>query len=318
VNFSDTTLRIGTRGSLLARKQCQAVAEQLVGAHPSLAIELVVIKTTGDRVTDRPLADLGGKGLFTKEIEQALTDGQIDAAVHSLKDLPVTMPLIDESQLLLAAVPVREDARDVLLLGDGALREMPTEAVVGTSSLRRQVQVAERWPGATFKPLRGNIDTRIEKLRSGAFDAIILAMAGLVRAGLFDPACMRPIAADIITPAAGQGALAVQCRKNDLRTVELLSALNDPVTAMCVAAEREVVRLLDGDCDSPIGVLATVDPSGQLGMRAAVGGRGGKLPVLHADATGITTDWQAVAAQLAQRLEAQGVRDHLHGSGGVT
>jgi hydroxymethylbilane synthase len=305
-----TSLRLGTRGSLLAQTQSRLVAEELMRARPGVVVEIVVIKTTGDRVTDRSLSELGGKGLFTKEIEQALLDEQIDFAVHSFKDVPVTMPLVAQDRLTIASVPKREDPRDVIVLRDPTRDAIAKQGVIGTSSLRRQCQVLALSPAVVIKPLRGNIDTRVKKLREGEFDAIILALAGLKRASLFDRSFMTPLEPRDMLPAPGQGALALQCRADDASTREALSALNDPTTENCVAAERELVRLLDGDCHSPIAALAEVR-NGRFWLRAAVGARGGHAPVLWAEAT---ADLPAGAAcAVAQSLERQGVRRHLHG-----
>src|SRR3954454_7387861 len=247
-------LRLGTRGSLLARSQSQMIADELMRMHAGLRVELVIIKTSGDQVQDKPLADIGGKGLFTKELEQALLDGDIDFAVHSYKDVPVTMPLVDQSDLIVAAVPVREDWRDCSVMRKPSNGTLPHRAKVGTSSLRRKVQILEASPDAQILPVRGNIDTRIRKLRAGEYDVVILAMAGLKRAGLFDPTFMKPV--DLL-PAAGQGALALQCRRSDDATRALLAALNDSFTQQAVDAERAIVQALDGDCHSPIAALAT-------------------------------------------------------------
>jgi hydroxymethylbilane synthase len=317
-------LRLGTRGSLLARRQSQQFAEQLVNLHPSLTVDLVTIKTTGDRVTDRPLAEMGGKGVFTKEIEQALIDGQIDFAVHSYKDMPVTMPLIDTSRLTIAAVPKREDARDVLVMRDPTKGALRLNGVIGTSSLRRQCQVMALSSHVVIKPLRGNIDTRLRKLKEGEFDAIILAMAGLKRAGLFDRSYMLPLEPRDLLPAPGQGALAIQCRADDVRTRELLAGLDDPATRTCVDVEREVVHRLDGDCHSPIAAWASIDragnpvgnPAGPLSLKTAVGAREGKPPVLWAEATVALANAMSASDIVAQILEKQGVREHLHGKAG--
>ncbi len=306
-------LRLATRGSTLARKQTAWVADRLRELHPSIAIDIITLQTTGDRVTDKPLADIGGKGLFTKEIEQAVIDGHADIAVHSFKDLPVTMPLVDESKLVIAATPIREDARDVLLLRDPSRKKLIPGAVVGTSSLRRTCQLLAMYPDVRIEPLRGNIDTRIGKLKGGQYDAIVLAMAGLKRAGLFDGSFMVPMDIDEMLPAACQGALAVQCRVEDLRTIELLASLNHPPTELCVKAEREVVRLLHGDCHSPIAAWAEHDGQGRLSLRVAVGGFGGKPPVLHARASSNHDDWDGIAGSAVQQLQQQGVNDHLHG-----
>lgn len=315
MNPPTITLRLGTRGSLLARKQSALVAEQLVNAHPSLTVDLIVIKTTGDRVTDRPLADIGGKGLFTKEIEQALIDGAIDLAVHSYKDLPVTMPLVDESKLVIAATPVREDPRDVLIARDASRGiNLSAKSIVGSSSLRRQAQVLAFAPGVTIKPVRGNVDTRLRKLRDGEYDFLILAMAGLKRAGLLDRSYMSVLEPRDMLPAPGQGALAVQCRRDDAATIALLASLNHATTAACVEAERHVVRVLNGDCYSPIAALASVSGETMV-LRVAIGARGGHPPVLWAEASGPVASPIDVAERVTQLLAKQGVHEHLYGAG---
>jgi hydroxymethylbilane synthase len=313
VKDSANTLRLGTRGSLLARKQSEWVAERLVEVHPSVVVDVVVIKTTGDRITDRPLTEIGGKGLFTKEIEQALIDRQIDFAVHSYKDLPVTMPLVDMSALTIVATPVREDPRDVLIVRDPSRGiVVPHNGVVGTSSLRRRAQLLSFATTATIKPLRGNIDTRLRKVRDGEYDAIILAMAGLKRAGLFERSYMSAIDVNDMLPAPAQGALAIQCRRDDRSTIGLLTPLNDLATAACVDAEREVVRLLNGDCHSPIAALGII--SGEtMTLRVAVGAYDGMPPVLWAEASGNAADRMAIAASVTQSLAKQGVQQHLQG-----
>jgi len=307
-------LRLATRGSTLARKQSAWVAERLRELHPSIAIETIIIQTTGDRVTDRPLADIGGKGLFTKEIEQAIIDGEADFAVHSFKDLPVTMPLVDESKLVIAATPLREDPRDVILFSDPSRHALWSGATVGTSSTRRACQVLAVSSGVRIEPLRGNIDTRITKLQSGQYDAILLAMAGLKRAGLFDPTFMTLLDPHTMLPAAGQGALAVQCRVDDARAIEILATLNHQPTEICVRAEREVVRLLRGDCHSPIAALAVQDEPDRLFLRVAVGATGGKPPLLHAESDAKGDDWRGIAGAVVQQLQFQGVNEHLHGN----
>lgn len=275
------TLRLGTRGSLLARTQSQIVATDLEALNPGLQVELKIFKTSGDQITDRPLHDIGGKGLFTKELEQALLAGEIDFAVHSFKDVPVTMPLVDQSELIIAATPGREDPRDVLIsLQFQDVRGLPTGAKVGTGSLRRRSQLLEAKPDLIIEPVRGNIDTRLRKLYAGQFDAIVLAMAGVKRTRLFDGSIMFPLAPDVLLPAPGQGALALQCRLDDARTRELLGVLNDLATAACVEAERGVVAALGGDCHSPIAALATVEDE-SLSLSVAVGARDGRPPVLR-------------------------------------
>ncbi|HEY0007174.1 MAG TPA: hydroxymethylbilane synthase [Tepidisphaeraceae bacterium] len=250
-------LRLGTRGSLLAVAQSRQVAEMLELAHAGLKVELITIKTTGDRIQDRPLADIGGKGLFTKEIELALLAGEIDFAVHSFKDVPVTMPLVDPSKLMIACVPRRADPFDVLATRDGRdLLALPEGAKVGTASPRRAAQLLDRRADLRIEPIRGNIDTRLRKMRDGEYDAVLLAKAGLVRAGLFDAATMITLTLDQMVPAAGQGALALQTRDDDAEAVRFLIALHHPPTADAVTLEREVVRLLEGDCHSPIAAYA--------------------------------------------------------------
>jgi hydroxymethylbilane synthase len=212
----DQKLRLGSRASLLALAQSNLIAAELMRLHPDLQIELIPIKTTGDRITDRPLREAGGKGLFTKELEQALLRNEIDFAVHSFKDVPITMPLVDQADLITAAVPQREDPRDVLIsLSARSIQALAPGARVGTGSLRRRCQLLRARPDLTIEPIRGNIDTRLQKLRRGEFDAIVLALAGLRRSGLFDPSTMFPIDPDDLLPAPGQGALSLQCRRND-------------------------------------------------------------------------------------------------------
>ncbi|MBA3273343.1 MAG: hydroxymethylbilane synthase [Chthoniobacterales bacterium] len=304
------TLRLGTRGSFLARAQSQLIANDLRKRHPGLTIELVIVNTTGDRVQDRPLTEIGGKGLFVKELELALIDGRVDFAVHSYKDVPVTMPLVDESNLIIAAVPEREDAGDAVVLFAPSKGAMPHKARVGTASLRRKCQILAAAPDVTILPLRGNIDTRIKKLCEGEYDVIVLAMAGLKRAGLFDPSFMRPAG---LVPAAGQGALAIQCRKDDRSTFDLLHVLNDQTTAACVKAERRIVELLEGDCHSPIAAWAR-DLGGRLDLTVVVGGRDGVPPVIEASASAPPGDWDAAVLQVMTRLLADGARARLQGN----
>ena len=307
-----TVLRLGTRGSLLARTQSQIIANAVEKAHPAVHVELVTIRTSGDRITDRPLHDVGGKGLFTKEIEQALLSGEIDFAVHSYKDVPVTMPLVDGSDLVIAAVPPREDVRDVLVTeGAAALDALAQGARVGTGSLRRRCQLLDRRPDLQVEMVRGNIDSRVRKLREGQFDAIVLAAAGLNRAGLFDHACMSMLDVEVLLPAPGQGALAVQCRRDDEGTGNLLSALNDADAADCVAAERALVAELEGDCHSPIAALATVG-EGQLRLDAAVGARDGDPPVLRHSVRGPRGDVETLVAAMMDSPFGAEARRLLH------
>lgn len=313
MSSADSVLRLGTRGSLLARAQSGMVARDLERLHPGLRVETTIIKTSGDVIADRPLHEFGGKGLFTKEIEQALLDGRIDFAVHSFKDVPVTMPLVEQAELVIAAVPAREDPRDLLVSGKAkSLRELPGGAKVGTGSLRRRCQILHLRPDLHIEPIRGNIDTRVRKLREGEYDAVVLATAGAKRGGIFDEAIMHPIDSSDLLPASGQGALALQCRKSDSRTRGLLDAMNDPTTYACVEAERELVRLLEGDCHSPIAALAEVEQAG-LTLRAVVGGHGGEPPVVMAAARGELTQPTALAQDVFERLQRQNVRALLRG-----
>jgi len=209
---TSTTLRLGTRGSTLALAQSNLIIDSLKRLHPTLRIDITTFKTSGDQIADRPLHELGGKGLFVRELEQALLDRKVDFVVHSFKDVPVTMPLVEQTNLIIAAVPPREDVRDVLISTRGtSIKELPPNAKIGTGSLRRRCQLLALRPDLKIENIRGNIDTRIRKLQSGDFDAIILALAGLKRANLFDATFMHPIPLDDFLPDAGQGALAIQC-----------------------------------------------------------------------------------------------------------
>jgi hydroxymethylbilane synthase len=304
---------MGTRGSLLARVQSQQVADALERLHPGLRIEVHIVKTSGDQITDRPLHEFGGKGLFTKELERALLDEQIDFAVHSFKDVPVTMPLVAQEDLVVAAIPKREDPRDVLVSPDAAgLDNLPRGAKVGTGSLRRRCQLLAIRPDLQIEGIRGNIDTRLRKLRAGDYAAVVLAVAGLKRAALYDSTIMQPLEANRFVPSAGQGALCLQCRRADDRTRSMLGAMHDPTTAACVRAERELVLLLEGDCHSPIAAFASIIGT-ELELRAAVGRRGGQPPVLYAQGRGSADTPEVVAQQVFKSLLDQGVRSHLHG-----
>ena len=263
---------------------------------------MVTISTVGDRITDRPLAEAGGKGLFTKELELALLAGEIDLAVHSMKDVPVTMPLVDQADLIIAAVPMREDARDVLVSRRGrSLAELPAGGTVATGSLRRKCQILQARPDLKILPLRGNIDTRLRKLESGESDAIVLALAGIKRIGRFDPSFMFPIETGELLPAAAQGALALQCRRGDAAVQAIVAVLHDETTARCVAAERLVVMKLEGDCHSPIAALATIDGA-QLSLTAALGKSGGEPPVGRFSGSGSIDAWEQTVAAVCRKL----------------
>jgi hydroxymethylbilane synthase len=319
MSFSDSILlRLGTRGSALARAQSHGVAEELMRLVPGVRVEMVLIRTSGDKFQERSLVDEGGKGLFVKELEEALLEKRIDFAVHSYKDVPVTMPVVDQEDLVIAAVPVREDARDVVVMREPKRGATPGGAIVGTSSLRRRCQILEMIPDARIELLRGNIDTRIGKLREGQYDIILLAAAGLKRAGLFDPSFMRFLDAGKFVPAPGQGALAIQCRRGDERTREILSVLNHAATARCVEVERELVLRLKGDCHSPIGALAELSGLPEqpiLTLTAAVGSRDGGLPVTRASASGEDSAASEITSKVYASLEIQGAVKRLHGAG---
>ena len=256
---SDGPLRLGTRGSRLALAQADEVRRRLIDAHPALAeagaVETVVIKTSGDRILDRPLADAGGKGLFTKEIEEALGDGRIDIAVHSMKDMETRLA----PGLVVGAVLPREDPRDVLLAPRAqSLAELPSGALVGTASLRRRAQILHRRPDLEVTSLRGNVQTRLRKLEDGQVDATILALAGLRRLGLggHEATAIDP---EEMLPAVAQGAIGIECRADDERILALLAALDHGETRRRVTAERALLAALDGSCRTPIAGLATLE-----------------------------------------------------------
>jgi len=304
-------LRLGTRGSLLARMQSQAVADELMSRLPGLRVELVLVKTTGDQVTDKPLHHIGGKGLFTKELELALLAGHVDFAVHSMKDVPVTMPLVDQGNLVIAAVPQREDPRDLFLSRiSRSLDGLPHSAKIATGSLRRGCQILARRSDLRVEPVRGNVDTRIRKLADKEFDAVVLATAGVKRCGLFDGSYMTPIDTDQLLPAAGQGALALQCRADDAKTLALLRVMNEADDFDCVAAERAVVLALHGDCHSPIAALAQASGT-QIMLEAAVGASGGKPPVIRAKAAVPRAEFMSAVRLVVDELLAKGAAELL-------
>jgi hydroxymethylbilane synthase len=252
-------LTYATRRSALALAQCRAFVARLAAAHPELELVEEQVVTTGDKIQDRPLSEVGGKGLFVKEIEEALVERRADLAVHSIKDVPGVLP----PGLFIACIPVREDARDVLVSPrHGGLAGLPQGAKVGTSSLRRAVSLRAARADLTIVPLRGNVDTRLRKVDEGECDAIVLARAGLVRLGL-EHRATEILSPEISLPAVGQGALGIECREDDQATRALLAGLHHEETSRCVAAERGVMVSLEGDCKTPLGaygerrVLAT-------------------------------------------------------------
>ncbi|MGA7260841.1 MAG: hydroxymethylbilane synthase [Stellaceae bacterium] len=252
-------LRIGTRGSPMALRQTALVADSLTSAHPELAakggIEIVTIRTTGDRVQDRLLAEIGGKGLFAKEIEEALLAQRIDLAVHSLKDLETWLP----DGLAIACVLPRDDPRDALLSTQPtSLASLPTGARVGTASLRRQAQLLQRRPDLAVVAIRGNVNTRMRKLDAGEVDALVLAQCGLKRLGEAGRA-VEILSREVMMPAVGQGALAIECRAADEMVHRLVEPLHDAISAACVGAERAMLAALDGSCRTPIAGFAEID-----------------------------------------------------------
>lgn len=250
-----TTVTVGTRRSKLAMTQTNHVIAALQASYPTVTFEVKVIVTKGDVQLDQALAKIGGKGLFIKEIESALINGEIDIAVHSMKDMPAELP----TGLMIGAIPKREDARDVLISSTGAsLEQLPSKAVIGTSSLRRQAQLLVVRPDLQIKLLRGNVDTRLQKCRDGEYDAIILAAAGLKRLGLYNETEMWPLPTNLCLPAVGQGALAIECRCEDGFVREMLACIHEVDTAKTVLAERAFLNEMEGSCHMPIGGYATL------------------------------------------------------------
>ncbi len=307
IDFSQRPLRIGTRGSPLALAQVRLAIRRLHEARPGLREpEIVVIKTTGDRVQDRPLAEIGGKGLFAKEIETALLDGAIDCAVHSLKDLETRLP----AGLVVAAVLERADPRDALIApGIKSLADLPQGARVATGSIRRAAQLRALRPDLEMAPLRGNVETRIGKIRGGEAAATLLAMAGLARLGVAVPEAV-PLDPDLLLPAPGQGLIALQCREDDGAVRALLAAAADPGAMAAMQAERALLAGLDGSCRTPIGGLAECDASGMLRLRALLARHDGTL-VLRNERRGRAADAAALGADAAAELRARAPADLL-------
>lgn len=295
-------LRLGTRGSALARWQTDHVAALLRAAWPDLTAEVEILHTQGDRILDKPLPMIGGKGLFTAELEAALHSGAIDLAVHSLKDLPTEMP----AGIVLGAIPERADVRDaVISRGGRPLAELPAGAVVGTSSRRRAAQLLHRYPHLTLADIRGNVDTRIRKALDpdGPYDAILLAMAGVTRLE-HSAVITEALPLEIMLPAPGQGALAVQCRA-DARILELLAPLDDHAARAAVTAERAFLNGLGGGCSVPVAAHAALTADGRLHLRGRVAAVDGSI-VVDVAATGAVTDAETLGASLATEAIAQG------------
>jgi hydroxymethylbilane synthase len=300
------TLRIATRQSPLALWQAEHVAAALGRVHPGLVVEIVGMTTRGDRILDAPLAKVGGKGLFVKELEQGMLEGTADIAVHSMKDVPVDFP----PGLRLAVILEREDPRDAFVSErfDG-LADLPKGARVGTSSLRRQCQILERRPDLRIEPLRGNVNTRLARLDAGDYDAIILAAAGLKRLG-FAARIRRLLEPGESLPAIGQGAIGIECRIDDARTNALIAPLHHTDTAERVLAERALNHRLQGGCQVPIAGYATLDGD-RLDLSGLVGDPDGSR-ILRARAEGRRGEAEALGTAVADALLAQGAGAILH------
>ncbi|HEV8109177.1 MAG TPA: hydroxymethylbilane synthase [Burkholderiales bacterium] len=298
---------IATRRSRLALWQAEHVKQRLEALHAGLGVELLPLSTRGDEILDRRLDQAGGKGLFVKELENALAERRADLAVHSMKDVPAELP----PGFVLAAVMAREDPRDAFVSNNYEnIAQMKAGSVVGTSSLRRAAQIAQRHPHLQMKLLRGNVETRLAKLDRGEHDAIILAVAGLVRLGLAARIRSR-LDVDDSVPAPGQGALGIECLDGRSEVVSLLEPLNDPATARCVQAERGVSRALGGSCAVPLGAYAEVTGSG-LRLRALVASLDGQR-IARADCRG--ADPAAVAADAVAELRRHGAAEILSALG---
>lgn len=298
-------LRIGTRGSALALAQAHETCARLMAAHglPEAAFEIVVIKTTGDRVLDRALSEIGGKGLFTKEIEEALLAREIHLAVHSMKDMPTALP----DGLVLATYLPREDVRDAFVShAHEALAALPSGTVVGTSSLRRRAQLLHRRPDLTVVEFRGNVQTRLAKLEQGVAAATFLACAGLRRLGLSD-IIRAPIEPEDMLPAVAQGAIGIETRADDAATLALLAPLACADTHARLAAERALLAGLDGSCRTPIGGLATLEGAG-LRLRAEIIRPDGSERIAT-ERTGLVSDGAAMGADAAAELRRRGGPD---------
>ena len=303
--MAPSLIRIGTRGSPLALAQATMVRAALARAHGVAedAIEITVIRTTGDTIQDRPLSDVGGKGLFTKEIEQALIDGTVDLAVHSAKDMVTVLP----AGLVLAACLPREDARDVLVSRAAkSIAELPQGATVGTASLRRQAQLKMLRPDLAVVPLRGNVETRLKKIAEGVADATILALAGLKRLGL-ERAAAAVLEPDAFLPAVGQGAIGLETRADDDKTRQLIAPINDPATLTAVTAERAFLAVLDGSCKTPIAGHARI-AGAALSFRGLIAKPDGSKSFVAAR-EGAVIDAVAIGADAGRELKARGGAD---------
>lgn len=298
-------LTIATRESPLALRQTEHVRDLLRATHPELRIDFLGITTQADKRLDVTLDKIGGKGLFVKELEEALYDGRADMAVHSMKDVPMILP----PNLCIPSILKREDPRDVLVSNTfSSLLEIPSGKVIGTSSLRRAAQIAKLRPDLTIKSLRGNIHTRLKKLDTGEYDAIILAAAGLIRMG-FQSVIKAYLSEEDCLPAAGQGALGVECRADDDAVLSLLKPINDDLTQACVEGERAVCRKLEGGCMVPVAAFARKEGH-DLWLRAMVANKNGKK-IVYAEANGSVGTSVSMGTHVANLLLAQGAGEIL-------
>ena len=303
--MAEKIIRIATRQSPLALWQAEHVAELLVRTFPGVRTELVKMMTRGDKILDAPLAKVGGKGLFVKELEQGMLEGLADIAVHSMKDVPVDFP----EGLHLAAILAREDPTDAFVSNRySGLNELPANARIGTSSLRRECQLKEKFPDAEVVPLRGNVNTRLAKLDAGDYDAIILASAGLKRLGMADR-ITQSLDTGVSLPAIGQGAIGIECRIDDLEINEILSTLHDAETGLCVSAERAMNARLNGGCQVPIAGFAQLQ-GGQIFMRGLVGNPDGSV-LYRSERSGGLDQGEVIGRQIAEDLLAQGADEIL-------
>ena len=290
---------IATRESKLALWQAHFIRERLLEKHPSLQVELLGMTTKGDRWLSSPLSEVGGKGLFIKELEEAMLSSRADIAVHSMKDVPAHLP----SAFVLPLIGYRADVRDALVCADGdkLVADLPQGAIVGSASLRRQAMLLALRPDLRMRPVRGNVGTRLSKLDSGEYDALVLAAAGLDRLGLEHRIAQR-LPVEMLLPAAGQGALGVECRADDVDLIDLLSALNESEVSQCVLAERAVSAGLGADCSAPLGAYAVNVPEG-IYLQAVFCSADGKI-LLRSEATG--TDPVVIGHRVSEDLRQQG------------
>lgn len=299
------TIKVGSRGSALALTQTRWVVERIKEKHPGVSVEIVIIKTTGDKLPNAPLSEIGGKGVFVKEIEEVLLRKEVDLAVHSLKDMPAEIL----SGLHIPVVPLREDPRDVLVSRGGRrLDRLPKGARIGTGSLRRGCQLKHRFPEFEIVPIRGNLDTRIRKLETENLDAVVVALAGMNRMGMAEK-ITQIISDDIIVPAIGQGALGLELRRDDVYTGQLVSFLDDPQSRIAVQAERAFLKCFGGGCQLPIAARAEVNED-DVNIVAVVASLDGKTLIKDQAAAGLQHA-ESLGKQTAQRILSRGGKEIL-------